>query len=565
MKKWTTFLGASDAGIFAQGLFASMEKTAGVPGAAWETAPQIRSYIKSITPKDREKYCFVLVNALGAGEYYGSNINADYFPWNALAHEGRDYGYQTFLNAHVFSHHVNKDPAKAFGLPVLSVLNPRMKRVELIIRLEREKARSEGQDGVITRIDAGEFPDVSMGCKVPFDVCMICGNHSATRDDYCEHMRPPPEMRGIWGPNKILEDGRRICVSNLTPRFFDLSFVFIGADKTAKVMAKLAAKGNQICLGEVCAIPSHRAQDHALYDARGEVLDLGMRKTAAVECDDLRGPCGRRCADCVDRERCHTEKLASAFGVKFASRKMAEMVKSVPAGSIAAHRLPSLEKDEPDLPPEVLDAMAESPLPNALGTASSSGIVLKPHEFQRIVLIRMGEDDLADELDDAGQVFRPVHRFDDSVGVDSSIIARLLKALLPYVQARTAFGPSFRSRLLRAQEGEKKDLPTREAVQHPVLDKISAAYNGYRRNVLTELSRAREEVEGDPSLRSAILGDELVSMFSKTSSASPIIDLDSVAYLMGAHLSDRALLNNTAVATAVAVSNPWLLEEELPA
>lgn len=54
-------------------------------------------------------------------------------------------------------------------------------------------------------------------------------------------------------------------------------------------------------------------------------------------------------------------------------------------------------------------------------------------------------------------------------------------------------------------------------------------------------------------------------MFSKTASTPPVVDLDSVAYLMGAHLSDRALLNNTAVARAVAVSNPWLLEKELPA
>lgn len=559
MEKQTLFLGASDAGVFAQGLFASMEKIAGVPGAAWETAPQIREFIKTVSAPDRKKYCYVLVNALGAGEYYGSNINADYFPWNALAHEGDDYGHKTFLNAHAFAHHQNKDSQKAFGQPIVSVLNPRMKRVELIIGLDREKARSEGADGIIQRIDSGEFPDVSMGCKVPFDVCSICGNQSKTRDDYCEHMRPPPEMRSIWGPNKILPDGRRIYVINLTPRFFDLSFVFIGADKTAKVMAKLAARGNQLCLGDVCAVPS-KLQELVLYDSQGEVLDLGLRKTASAPCNEMTGPCGRRCAECAERDHCHTEKLAQAFGLK-----TAELVKNVPAGSMAARRLPSLERDEPDLPPELLDILAEDPLPNSLGTASSAGVVLKPHEFQRIVLIRMGEDDLADELDDSRQVFRPVHRFDDSVGMDHEVVIRLLRLLLPYLRERTAFGPSFRLRMLRAQEGGKKALPTREAVQHPVLDKISAAYNGYRRNVLTELSRAREEVENDSSLRSALLGDELVSMFSKTASTPPVVDLDSVAYLMGAHLSDRALLNNTAVARAMVVSNPWLLEKELPA
>ena len=230
----------------------AMEKVAGAPAfSEWENGDQIRKYIGRITKDDRKKYSYVLVNALGAGEYFGSNINADYFPWNALAHEGDDYGYKTFLRAHAFQHHINKDPSRAFGIPVLSLLNSRMKRVELIIRLDREKAKVEGADGIITRVDNGEFPDVSMGCKVPFDICYVCNHSSKTKDDYCVHMKPPDDLRHIYGPNKILENGMRCCVKNTVPRFFDISFVFIGADKTAKVMAKIASKGNQVCLGDV--------------------------------------------------------------------------------------------------------------------------------------------------------------------------------------------------------------------------------------------------------------------------------------------------------------------------
>jgi hypothetical protein len=294
IEKQVIFQGQTEAGIFAQALFGQgMDKTAEPLDYVdnWDTQDQIRSFIKQVTPRDRDQYCFVLVNALGAGEYYGSNINSDYFPWNALAHEGKDYGYKTFLDAHAFQHHVNKDPSRAFGVPVLSLLNPRMKRVELIIKLDRDKAEAEGAGSIIKRIDNGEFPDVSMGCKVPYDVCSICNHKSKTRSDYCQHMRPPEDLRGIYGPNKILADGRRIFVHNLHPRFFDISFVFIGADKTAKVMAKLAQKGEQLCIGSVCALPTDTAEPIQLYDIRGNLLDPGQfRKVASSSGCTLRWP-----------------------------------------------------------------------------------------------------------------------------------------------------------------------------------------------------------------------------------------------------------------------------------
>jgi hypothetical protein len=555
MDKQSLFLGRTDQGIFAQGLFCSMEKVAGVPGAAWETAPAIRSFIRTLAKRDRDRNCYVLVNALGAGEYFGSNINADYFPWDALSHEGDDYGYKTFLNAHAFAHHANKDPLKAFGTPAVSVLNPRMKRVELVIKLDREKAKTEGADAVIHRIDGGEFPDVSMGCRVPFDICMYCGHRSKTRDDYCIHMRPPPELRDVYGPNKILPDGTRICVINTLPRFFDISFVFIGADKTAKVMAKLASRGNQLCMGDVCAIPTvqdRAAEVPALYGPTGEIIQLQKQ---ASPCEGMRGSCGRLCSECSSQKTCHVDKLAAAFGV----RKQADIEKDIPAGTFSARKLPEIEAKEKDLPREVLDALADRPLPDSTGAATAAGIVLKPAEFQRIVLIRLGIGDVADELDDRHLTFRPVNEFDDSVSPELPSDGELLHMLLPFIMARSAYRRPLQLRAMKVpdQGGTKKTLPTRGSIEHPVLDKISAAYNGYRRNVLTMLSQAGEEVLSDPQLRSAVLGNELVDMFVKTASQHPIIDIDTVAYMMGAHLSNRSLLSTT----AVAVAHPWLREE----
>ncbi len=109
--------------VFQPGQMESLQKTAA------PLQPDVQRYLEKLKPDARKIY--VLVNALGAGEFWGSNINGDWFPENALIHEGMDYGYKTFLNSHCFAHHVNKDPAKSFGDVEKSVWHPDMKRVEL--------------------------------------------------------------------------------------------------------------------------------------------------------------------------------------------------------------------------------------------------------------------------------------------------------------------------------------------------------------------------------------------------------------------------------------------------
>lgn len=616
MIKQLQYLGRTEHGIFAQALFGSsgaFEKVAGAPPFAdLETGEELRKAVASISKQDKEKFCYVLVNALGAGEFFGSNINADYFPWNALAHEGDDYGYKTFLKAHAFSHHKNKDPERAFGTPIVSLLNPRMKRVELIIKLDREKAKIEGADGIINRIDAGEFPDVSMGCKVPFDVCSICGNHSKTKDDYCKCMRPAPEDRDKMGPNKILPDGRRVCVINTLPRFFDISFVFIGADKTAKVMAKLASVNG-------LWVPAAYAMLSA--DAGARFYEgLEMQKVAAAEPQTI-AEVAREFADRI-RAAARSEKTAfknddivsggladkkpkSSFdqkalkkGVKVelehtnskplakeiasdhltedskyyeklqvmekssAHKKLSEILKDIPAGTFAMKKLPGLEKKEPTISKKKLKKMASHPLSAALGAATALGFVLKPEEFQHIVLTKMGECDLADQLFDNSQVFRKVSSFHVAdVEFTKEAMEECLPLLQDMVKDRTAFGEAFLLRTASFEEGPKKALPTPSPVEHSLLDKISAAYNGYRRSLMMKMSQATEMLESDPKLREAVLGDGLVNMFSKTASRTPVVSHNSVAYMMGAHFSDRSLLSNAAVVGAIAESNMDLLND----
>jgi hypothetical protein len=586
--KQLQYLGKTEHGIFAQSLFGSagaFEKTAGAPPFAdLETGDELRKAISGINKNDRTKFCYVLVNALAAGEFFGSNINADYFPWNALAHEGDDYGYKTFLKAHAFSHHKNKDPERAFGTPIASLLNPRMKRVELIIKLDREKAKLEGADGIISRIDAGEFPDVSMGCKVPFDICSICGNHSKTKDDYCKCMRPDPEDRDKMGPNKILKDGRRVCVLNTLPRFFDISFVFIGADKTAKVMAKLASvNGLWVPTGPIIL-----SADAGFKFYEG----LGMQKVAFKNEDIVSGgladkkkasdfdPKSLKKGTKVEKEHTNSSALAKEIAsdhltedAKYydklqqmekegAHRKLSEILKDIPAGTFSMKRLSGIEKKEPTISKKKLKKMSAHPLSAVLGATSSMGFVLKPEEFQQLVLLRMGEEGLADQLHRDNQVFQKVSSFHHTdIEFTKEAVAEVLPILEDMVKERTAFGESFVLRSMQGEESAKNPLPTPSPVKHSLLDKISAAYNGYRRSLMLKMSQASEMVQNDPKLREAVLGDGLVNMFSKTASRTQIVSSDSMSYLMGVHFSDRSLLSNTAMVDAIAASNKDLLND----
>lgn len=191
---------------------------------------EVQDYINGLKPEKGRRY--ILLNALGAEEFYGSNINGDSFPETGLAHEGPDYGYKTFeMYAYYYREHENKNPQNKIGDVHLSVYNPRMHRVELICSVIAEAAPD-----LTARIDNGDFPFVSMGSKQPFDICSICGNRATKRSEYCEHLR--------FYMNKILPDGRKVFARNPYPRFHDISDVKIPAELTARALEKIAAAIN---------------------------------------------------------------------------------------------------------------------------------------------------------------------------------------------------------------------------------------------------------------------------------------------------------------------------------
>ncbi len=213
---------------------------------------RINEYISSIAPDPNKIYVHIL--AMGAGEVYGANRNADYFPENNLIDH-----HKTFeLNpAHIFRNHVNKNPDIAIGQVVFSIYNHRMHRVEIIAWIDKFK----GAD-IVERLEHGDYPATSMACKTAYDVCSICGNKAHTRQEYCEHLNS--EL------GRLYPDGRKVMALNVAPlKFFDMSIVVRPADVTSSILQKVASHG-----------PSLGSADHALSEG---LTEEGLHKQATFQ------------------------------------------------------------------------------------------------------------------------------------------------------------------------------------------------------------------------------------------------------------------------------------------
>jgi len=256
-------------------------------------------YLSSVMP---EAGCSILLlNAMGAFETYDDNRNGDAFPNRPVGvgrkatcgHPGCQQPawvgpdqvlskhHESFLKAHFFEHHKNKDPKKAFGHVLKSFWNDRMQRVELLVKLIEAKNQK-----LADRIHAGEYPAVSMGCRVKYDVCNICGHRAPTRSDYCSHAR---DML-----RQVLSDGTKVCVHNPDPDFFDISSVWRPADPQGFMLKKVA--------------------DHALWEGwsaeKGEELDAAEHKIAeAKKFSEIR----KAILGQITKVKSDSEKAISAF------------------------------------------------------------------------------------------------------------------------------------------------------------------------------------------------------------------------------------------------------------
>lgn len=329
-----------------------------------KTASEASTWSKaSIRPTPGKTY--ILVLAMGASEYYGPNRNGDAFRESELKK-----CHKTFeTNAHVYKSHVNKDPAKSYGKVVRSFYNQDMHRVELVLEIDNNKAPD-----IVEKVNSGQSVAVSMGCRIKFDVCSICGNEAPTREDYCSHLRN--EL------NEIYPDGRVVCADNPNPNFFDISVVWRPADRTGYMLKKIASAR---LVGESSAWLAEKI-------AARKSLQRYLNKAADIE----------KLVNGVGFSLTGTSNSGKETTVDRDSSLHAGWLKTV---------VPRIRGDFEAVTDEDLKYLSSKDLPRVLTTLSNMGIFLATPEFLDLIYLKASgkkaPEGLASKLIDLqGDVFR---------------------------------------------------------------------------------------------------------------------------------------------------------------
>jgi hypothetical protein len=267
-------------------------------------------------------------------------------------------------------------------------------------------------------------------CKVPYDICSICGQESKSVANYCTCLKD--EML------KIEPDGRIHCAYNPRPRFFDLSIVIVRAAKEAAILEKAAAAG-------------------MVMDQKDPV----DWTTSSFSLDDDSG--------------LYLTKAASA---KEADTKLAEIEKKLP--EVFHEMVWPMIRSEEALPESLMDRLSDHTLPKSLASTSACGIVLRPREFQRLYLRRTGRPEMAEELHKKRCIFSPrdsrhAYRL-QSDDIEEKILP-LLHDLLP---KRSVFQPFVSKRIIIVRlRGERPTEPELVEKTSEALDEVGEEYAKY--------------------------------------------------------------------------------------
>lgn len=309
-------------------------------------------YIKHVQPTPGRTV--VLILGLGSYEYYGLNRNGDGFneqPYKPGCSNGpgRDawvmekeciqYHYQTYEQGHVYRHHNNKNPKKSIGRILKAFWNSFMHRVEVLEDLDNSRAPDLAQ-----QIGDGEYPAKSMGCRIKFDVCTVCGNMAPTRRQYCDHLK--------FEMGRLQDDGLRAGALNPSPRFFDSSWVIRPADRTGYLLKKVAEE-------------STRPYELWSSSDLGDFVDHLAEKAAAA------------------KKLAVIDKVVRGYPAAMVQGDLPE------AGVIARYRdtaLPTVVANTPELSSQDLNSIQGHNLADTLSALSRVGIILTTPEFIQLFM-----------------------------------------------------------------------------------------------------------------------------------------------------------------------------------
>lgn len=395
---------------------AGFQKTAGVLPA------EVQEYLARLNPDPN--FLYLLIVALGAADYWGSNVNGDAFfekdllamqsPIEALKNPEPYTGkqmprYKTFTFAKIRKHHQNKDHHPDYGHVELPVYDDAMKRVLLIVAVDRKKAPD-----IVSEAEAGNSIVWSMGCKVARDVCSICNNASKTVKDYCDHLK--------YQMNQTLPSGEKVFAVNPTPRFFDISKVLIPADKTAFTLMKVASEISSKAL----SVPDYYAS----------VGDCGeMAKVAAAQ--NIVVPSAFAAEHMKVAEKLSEDKvgeITKRIPAVTADNDLSDDAASIKAVQ-TAHKISCGEKS---LKNADMESLSNLPLHQILSSMAGLGMVAKPREFKRIIVIKVNNGAKRADM--------------NPIVLPEAVKTSALRILAPYIPERSACSPWIEKRANRADE-----------------------------------------------------------------------------------------------------------------
>jgi hypothetical protein len=186
----------------------------------------------------------------------------------------KKYVYQTFVGKGNYKDHNNSKVADAVGIILDAEPNHKVKGIELLVAVDKSK------DPMLVRgIDAGYISDVSMGARVAYSLCTICGNVAHNELEYDSHVK---DWKGQmysgsdtgWKNVLAAEDNRGV-------EFIEESWVTVGADTKAKHLEKIAAlrvvKG-QARMAEILVEAEVELKKDKLCDWNrvNQLLDMGI-------------------------------------------------------------------------------------------------------------------------------------------------------------------------------------------------------------------------------------------------------------------------------------------------
>ncbi len=163
--------------------------------------------------------------ALGSYEGTGFNRNGDAF---MEADCKKNHHYFTKADRAVHRHHKNKPKDPKFGNIKAAAYNEPMKRIELVVGLDKDKCAD-----ILDEQEKTGNTNWSMASKQAYDVCSWCNHKAVTDDDRCSHI-----PKNIGDLNK---EGEMCGMINPNPRWFEISYVRRPADRIGMSLGKVAS------------------------------------------------------------------------------------------------------------------------------------------------------------------------------------------------------------------------------------------------------------------------------------------------------------------------------------